>query len=1247
MRLIESVGGSPDLQPYLGRGQFHPCRPTTNIMQIPTSNPRQSRKLIWLLSGVVFLAKGALAQSQPAKPAPAEPEEVITLSPFVVDAREDKGSYRANSTLAGTRVRTNLDDLASSISVVTQQFLQDTGAKDNQSLLVYALNTQVGGLGGNFAGNQAGHPSFAENTVSPQTNTRVRGLSAADNTRDYFITDIPADFFDVGRVDLQRGPNSILFGVGSPGGIINVSVNDANFRRRTVLENRVDGHGSFRQSADINYVVIPETLAIRVAALGDDEKFRQKPAFNDQRRIFAAINYQAELLGKGNRTSFRAKYENGKINANNPRSLPPGDQITSWFSLGKPLANAWDNPQGTTGVEFQSAIQNQLLKMNPGTYTVPQGNTYWPDVKSYFDSTTGKANTAPIKVVTGDINGNGSHPGFALNPAGIGDLPDARPFAVPPFSTLYANNNTPGGAYYSSQVITDPSIFNFYDNLLDGPNKREWQRWNATNVALSQTFFDGTLGFEFVYDRQRYLEGKNGFMSGDFYAISVEANKTYTDGTANPNVGRPYVAGYGSDDNNRTSIDRDSLRFTSTYEFRADKFLNPSSTLAKILGRSVFTGMVDRDQKKQKFVKWSQYATTTQWAADNNIPLGNLTQDRQFDWLTYLGDSILQAGSAKGANVGRILIPITPAGSNSVTSFDTRYNSTVSPTAPYSFYDPTNGSLVNGTQADNHLNYKGWSQHPVTWLDARNESDFPQLVTGGSKTKYVDNNQGFTWQGYLFEGALVPTLGYRKDRITSYTTGAPSNPSTSIAAIDYADNETPANRASATGSSRAWGGVFHLPKRFAEKLPWGTTLSLYYNHDENFKAETPQFSLLGDQQPNPSGKTKDYGVTISTLNNKLQLKVGHYSTTLSNDPIPANLGTPGYHIWANVAWGYLWAAQIQDFLSGKAPLSAGLTNYAAGDGVPGADAGPGSAAFDNAPQTALQKKIVDAWLNLPLPQSYIDFYQIHPVTINLANAKASGQLSDALGNGWIAGVTDNVAGGYSPGNQQPGPYAPVSTETTLSSGNEWELTAMPVPNWNISVNYSTINATRTGIDPVTTKLMQTLSDFYNGPGGQIRQWYNGGPTLGSVWETTVNAPYLTIVAQQGQRAPDLPKWQSSAVTTYSFDRGPLKGFLMGGAVRLESSRILGYRFDPSLFSGHGGPDVSKPWYGPTESHVDVWLGYRRKILSDKAAWRIQLNATNVGEKIKLIPAQIQPDGSLALGRIRNGMEWQLTNSFEF
>ena len=87
----------------------------------------------------------------PQTSAPALADEVVTLSPFVVESSRDN-SYRATSTLAGTRVRTDLRDVASSMSTVTEQFLQDTGAANNRDLLTHTPSTEVAGVRGNFPG---------------------------------------------------------------------------------------------------------------------------------------------------------------------------------------------------------------------------------------------------------------------------------------------------------------------------------------------------------------------------------------------------------------------------------------------------------------------------------------------------------------------------------------------------------------------------------------------------------------------------------------------------------------------------------------------------------------------------------------------------------------------------------------------------------------------------------------------------------------------------------------------------------------------------------------------------------------------------------------------------------------------------------------------------------------------------------------------------------------------------------------
>ena len=69
-------------------------------------------------------------------------------------------------------------------------------------------------------------------------------------------------------------------------------------------------------------------------------------------------------------------------------------------------------------------------------------------------------------------------------------------------------------------------IFNYFDSTLDGPNERQWQGWTAANFSVSQTFFNDRLGFELVYDQQRYNNGQIGSMGGPNYALTVDVNET-------------------------------------------------------------------------------------------------------------------------------------------------------------------------------------------------------------------------------------------------------------------------------------------------------------------------------------------------------------------------------------------------------------------------------------------------------------------------------------------------------------------------------------------------------------------------------------------------------------------------------------------------------------------------------------------------------------------------------------------------
>ncbi len=1187
--------------------------------------------------------------AQTVTPESAEPvdetvganEETIYLTPFMVTSEADTG-YGVKDTLAGTRVRTELKDVASALSVVNEQFMENTGAKNSQDLLVYTTNTEVGGIHGNFSG-AGGSQTYSEsqNLLRPSNNTRVRGLDSADNTRDYFLTEIPWDGYNVDRVDMQRGPNSILFGVGSPAGIINTSVNGATLKNAGKVEARFDNNGSFRASLDLNKVLVKNKLSVRFSALDDNTKFQQKPAFNHDRRVFGALRYEPQLVKDG-RTLFRVNYEKGDIKANRPRSLPPVDAITPWFVPGTDAYKV--TPDGT-----KDWTKYTVPAVAPWYAYAAMGRSGNPNIGLYYDATTGQliraqsstAGTGKGLDSTGAIDGTINGMQFGSN------------FALAGYNA-YATQALPGGAFYGNKSISDPSIFDFYHNLMDGDNKREYQNWDASNVALSQTFFDDRFGLEAVYDYQSYEDGQIGFLNGGEYVLSVDINQKLLDGSDNPNLGRPYVGNSGQYGNTENYIDRNSARLTAFADVRTEDFFG-KSLLSQILGHHMITGLLSQDIKETDYRGYARWASETSYAYDNQRPGSKAditTGIRQVDWIAYLGPSLLNAPSASGANVSRINGIIEPQSSQTFRYFDSTWNAPagVNYDDPYTYVSYTNtdpdagpigGPVTNtGTQAENPANYVGWTTGTYHVLNA-DKGDIKSLYTSGQRSRNKIESQGLTWQGYFFDGAVVPVFGWRKDTVTNASSQAPKDPNTQVSLMDYELDTSDANTQKASGESKSYGIVIHTPKRFQEALPFGTHFSVFANKSKNFKADAPRGDVFGNVIENPKGETTDYGVVVTTLNDKLTLKLNWYETKVANATLTSDSAGFGsgnlYYAWALPYWGATHALAALD----------GIANPQLRQGSWGWPWNNIATLPDGSPDNARIGEIVrDFFTNFPLDQRFSDEYGLG---LDVARMRSS-NMSDwyaavpNYGSGSIADGGDGASNlGLQPaygGNLRSFGTGPVATGDTTSKGVEIELTAQPTKDWSVTFNASQTKSYRTSISPAIDEWIQNYTEFMAGDAGLITLW--GGDTMRKNWEDHILAPYSVLLSQIGLAAPEVPEWRYNLISNYAFSEGALKGANVGIAYRWEDKRILGYAYDDDL----GVLDVNQPYYGPTDDHFDLWIGYGRKITKD-VYWRIQLNMRNVGEKNHLVPVNINPDGEVALSRIQDGMGWQITNTLSF
>jgi hypothetical protein len=180
--------------------------------------------------------------------ATAHLDETVVLSPFEVSASQGKG-YVGQDTLAGSRLRTDLKDLGAAISPMTAEFLSDIAATNIIDASEYGVGTRVDTDDARAIGP-------AGDTYNDSTRSiRIRGLPGGSRSMSFFGVSGEVDTYLTERIDVSRGPNSILYGFGSSAGQLNVSTKQASTNKNAYsLSSRIDSWGGQRWTVDANFV---------------------------------------------------------------------------------------------------------------------------------------------------------------------------------------------------------------------------------------------------------------------------------------------------------------------------------------------------------------------------------------------------------------------------------------------------------------------------------------------------------------------------------------------------------------------------------------------------------------------------------------------------------------------------------------------------------------------------------------------------------------------------------------------------------------------------------------------------------------------------------------------------------------------------------------------------------------------------------------------------------------------------------
>ena len=282
------------------------------------------------------------------------PAEPLALEEMQVTASAERADgpvqgYRATRSASATRTDTAIHETLQSISVVPAQVVEDIGATRLEDALDYA--------GGVERGNNFGGQGLTE--------FLVRGFSTQEFYRNGFAVNrgypnMP-DASTLERIEVLRGPASMLYGRGDPGGTFNIVSKQPQAERRTVLGSQVNTDGLRRGTLDTTGALDESaafTYRLNLVAEGSDS-FRDHVE-SERYNIAPVLRWQLSddtaLILEGDYLHNRHPMDRGLTRYPNQA----GDLSRDRF-LGEESAGKLTNQNATTQLRLEHQLDSQWM----------------------------------------------------------------------------------------------------------------------------------------------------------------------------------------------------------------------------------------------------------------------------------------------------------------------------------------------------------------------------------------------------------------------------------------------------------------------------------------------------------------------------------------------------------------------------------------------------------------------------------------------------------------------------------------------------------------------------------------------------------------------------------------------------------------------------------------------------------------------------------------------------------------------
>ncbi len=579
------------------------------FLHIPRAHARFVRDRLAPVCLALALSAGSLAgQSTSGTPSSSTTrsdieKDTVVLSPFTVSSDKDTG-YAAGDSLAASRFKTRLMDSAATISVFTEEFLQDLGATNLAQVLEYGVNSNL-----DYDQNRPDPTMFYLDAGLQSTRINNRGLSGSSLT-DFFRSRMPTDSYNTGRFDFASGPNSVLFGVANSAGSINTSTLQAELRgNHYQFRTQAGRWQDYRASTDMNVVVVPGHIALRVMGMHARRNNWRLWDDREDNRVTGSIRIvPIKKLG----TNIVASYEKADLSGmwSVPQNL--GDNVSFWETL----------PDSVRLIDNRGAAISTSAAAQRGLERIT-GNRH------YVVSNSGDVFSNTVNATLGGMNlytSTSFYETAAQFNSLVGVVPGWNPTVfrdtfqtLLPASQEVADRNGP----YQANLVAPYQVGY-------GPDTTSLSDIERLFVRLEQP-----IGDNFFIDVSYQNENALGTAKRMDIQVSADPNLYIPNGAGgvkpNPNVGRYYIDGaplrtINGDDN-------EAFRVSALYNLNLNKF-----------GDHKILGMFETSENIFTQLQGNQVLTNAQTGA----PIANAdvrNANNRVDYRTYITPGFLDYGS--------------------------------------------------------------------------------------------------------------------------------------------------------------------------------------------------------------------------------------------------------------------------------------------------------------------------------------------------------------------------------------------------------------------------------------------------------------------------------------------------------------------------------------------------------------------------------------------------------------------------